>query len=34
MDLNRNIKQSPIIGLAGAGGGTASYILYGTAPEP
>ena len=32
MDLNRNIKQSPIIGLAGAGGGTASYILYGTAP--
>ena len=30
MDLNRNIKQSPIIGVSGIGGGTASYILYGT----
>ena len=28
MDLTKNIKQSPIIGVAGIGGGTASYILY------
>ena len=30
MDLNRDIKQSPIIGVSGIGGGTASYINYGT----